>query len=139
MGGGGNKIKGFFQKVGRGIKKAATWTWDKLKRVGKGIWKGVKWAGKNILPVVGKVVGAVTGGSSTVGKIARAAGAVGEVIGGKVGNKVQQGAGKVGQVSQKVGDTAQRVGNTVMDKGEKIKKIINNTAQSVVGGGVATA
>ena len=127
----GQKIKGFFKKVGRGIKKAAVWTWDKIKRVGKGIGKGIKWAAQNVIPIVGKVVGAITGGSSKVGKIANAVGAVGEVIGGKAGNKIQQGAGKVEDFAGKVGDKTRQIGGVVTDKAEKIRKIVHNTAQAV--------
>ena len=127
----GQKIKGFFQKVGRGIKKAAVWTWDKIKRVGKGIGKGIKWAAKNVVPIATKVLGAVAGGSGKVGAIANAVGAIRNVIGGKAGNKIQQGAEKVGQVNQNVNNKIQNAGGTLIDKAEKIKKIVHNTGQAV--------
>ena len=131
MGRVGQKIKGFFQKVGRGIKKAAVWTWDKVKRVGKGIWKGVKWAAKNVVPIAGKVLGAISGGSGKVGAIANAVGAIGNVIGGKAGNTVSNAAGKVQQVNQNLNNKIQNAGGTFIDKANRIKKVIHSAANQV--------
>ena len=93
--------------------------------------EGVKWAAKNVVPVVSKVVWAVTGGSGKIGAIANAAGAIGKIIGGNAGNKIQQGAGKVGEFAGKVGDRAQKIGGVVTNKAERIKKVIGSTAQAV--------
>ena len=120
MGRVGQKIKGFFSKVGRGIKKAATYVWNNRQRIGKGIVNGVKWAAKNVVPIAGKIIGGVTKGSGIVSTIAKAAGAIGNVIGGKVG-------GKVSEVSQKVKDKSDDVGT----KAKKIQRIVENTGNKV--------
>ena len=122
MGRVGQKIKGFFGKVGRGIKKAATYAWNNRQRIGKGIVKGVKWVAQNVVPIASKVIGGIVSGSGTVGKIANAAGAIGGVIGGKIGNKIKEGAGKVEQRSDDIGKKAGKIGN-----------IIKNTHENVVG------
>ena len=127
----GAKIKGFFKKVGRGIKRAALWTWDKAKRIGKGIWRGVKWVARNVLPAASRVTTAITGGTGAVGAAARAAGAIGEVIGGKAGSAIQQGAGKVEHATQKVEEKTNQINNTVQDKGGKIIRIGREAANNV--------
>ena len=120
MGRVGQKIKGFFSKVGRGIKKAATYVWNNRQRIGKGIVNGVKWAAKNVVPVATKVLGGIVNGSGVVKTIANAAGAIGNVLGGKFGNKVKD-------VSQKVESKSSDVG----EKARKIKDIVGNTANNV--------
>ena len=64
----GNKVKGFFKKIGGGLKKAASWTWDKVKRIGKGIGKGVK---KIATPVVNVVKKGVSAAGKLIGKGAK--------------------------------------------------------------------
>ena len=116
MGRVGQKIKGFFQKVGRGIKKAATYVWNNRKRIGKGILNVVK----NVVPVAGKVIGAITKGSGIVNTIAKGAGAIGQVIGGKFGNKVSEISRKVEDKSSDVGTKAGKIGKIVENTGNKV-------------------
>ena len=112
----GQKIKGFFGKVGRGIKKAATYVWNNRQRIGKPLVN----VAKNVAPVAGKILGSVVSGSGTIGTIAKAAGAIGGVLGGKVGNWIKNGASKVEQKSSDVGT-----------KAGKIKEVINNASTKV--------
>ena len=112
----GQKIKGFFGKVGRGIKKAATYVWNNRQRIGKTIVN----VAKNVAPVAGKILGSVVKGSGTIGTIANVVGKIGGILGGKIGSKLQSGAGKVEQKSSDVGTRA-----------GKIKEVINNASTKV--------
>ena len=72
----GQKIKGFFRKVGRGIKKGATWLFDKgkkvVKTVAKGAVKAVGKAGGVLGTVAGGALGSIIPGAGTAARQARA-------------------------------------------------------------------